>query len=401
MSQETKQPVYAQVPAPEHSAQQTPATTAAASSAPSSAQPGAAPAPQASEKSPAAAPGAAAAGAAAACASASAAGAPGAAAGPEPKLKHLPVNMYAIVMGLAGFSLTCHAVIGNATLDLITGLLASAVFVVLTILYGIKIIKYPGAVVQEASHPVKLSFFPAFSISLLLLSSVWLKYDFARYLWLAGCTLQLFLTLFVLYSLVHKSFNINHVNPAWFIPVAGPLIVPLAGIQMGYGFISSIAYPVGFLFWILLFTILLYRLVFHDPLPPKLVPMLCIMLAPPSVAALSYHAIDGFYAFPEAAPSPVVLMLYGIAWFVFVFLLTNIRRFMKAPFFLSAWAYSFPVAAFILATRKLVPEFADPAYKGVLEIIDYTLWGLFTMLILWLAVRTVGLIAKGKICVPE
>lgn len=381
MSQETKQPVDAQVPAPEHSAQQAPATTDA-SSAPSSAQPGAAPAQKASEKSPAGAPGAA-------------------AAGPEPKLKHLPINMYAIVMGLAGFSLTCHAVIGNATLDLITGLLATTVFVVLTILYGMKIIKYPGAVVQEASHPVKLSFFPAFSISLLLLSSVWLKYDFARYLWLAGCTLQLFLTLFVLYSLVHKSFNINHVNPAWFIPVAGPLIVPMAGIQMGYGFISSIAYPIGFLFWILLFTILLYRLVFHDPLPPKLVPMLCIMLAPPSVAALSYHAIDGFYAVPEAAPSPLVLMLYGIAWFVFVFLLTNIRRFMKAPFFLSAWAYSFPVAAFILATKKLVPEFADPAYKGMLDMIDYTLWGLFAVLILWLVVRTAGLIAKGKICVPE
>lgn len=320
---------------------------------------------------------------------------------PESKLKHMPINMFAIVMGLAGFSLTCHAVVGNETLDLITALLASAVFVILTFFYALKIIKYPQAVAQEANHPVKLSFFPAFSISLLLLSSVWLKYDFAVYLWLAGCTLQLILTLFVLYSLVHKTFSINHVNPAWFIPVAGPLIVPMAGTQLGYGFISTIAYPIGFIFWILLFTILLYRLVFHDPLPPKLVPMLCIMLAPPSVAALSYHAIDHYYAAPGAHSSPVVLMLYGIAWFVFVFLLTNIKRFIKAPFFLSAWAYSFPVAAFILATKKLVPEFSAPEYMSVLNLIDYTLWGLFALLITYLFVRTSILIAKGKICVPE
>ena len=66
-------------------------------------------------------------------------------------------------------------------------------------------------------------------------------------------------------------------------------------------------------------------------------------------------------------------MLYGIAWFVFVFLLTNIKRFIKAPFFLSAWAYSFPVAAFILATKKLVPEFSAPEYLSVLNLIDYTL----------------------------
>ena len=319
----------------------------------------------------------------------------------EPRLRHFPINMYAIVMGLSGFALTCHAVIGNETLNLMTGIFASAVFVILTLLYALKIVKYPEAVKQEASHPVKLSFFPAFSISLLLLSSVWIHYDFALYIWLTGCTLQLILTLFVLNSLVHKSFNINHVNPAWFIPVAGPLIVPMAGMQLNHVFISAIAYPIGFIFWILLFTILLYRLVFHDPLPPKLVPMLCIMLAPPSVAALSYNAIDAGFAEPNAPANPVVLMLYGIAWFIFIFLLCNIKRFIKAPFFLSAWAYSFPVAAFILATKKLVPLFIDPAYMPLMQIIDYVLFALFALLIVYLTVRTAILIAQGKICVPE
>lgn len=316
------------------------------------------------------------------------------------RLEYFPVNFYAIVMGLSGWTLATHAVLDNEIIHMILGTLATIAFVLITIIYIMKVYRHWDAVKEESNHPVKLAFFPAISISLLLLSSVWIETFAADTLFLLGCTLQLVFTLFVVNSLIHKKFSINHVNPAWFIPVAGPLIVPLAGMQLDYNFISVIAYPIGFIFWILLFTILLYRLVFHDPLPPKLVPMLCIMLAPPSVAALSYFAIDRAYG-GWGGVGPVALMLYGIAWFIFVFLLTNIKRFINAPFFLSAWAYSFPIAAFIIATAKIVPFFIERDYLELVFYINYALIGLFSVLIIYLIARTSILIKEGKICVPE
>lgn len=318
----------------------------------------------------------------------------------ESRLKYFPINIFAIIMGLAGFTLSTYVITKDPTIRLTLASITSAVFVIFSILYITKIIKYPNAVKEETNHPVKLTFFPAYSICLLLLSSVWLEYSFSKYIWFAGCILQLIFTLFVLSSLVHKSFNINHVNPAWFIPVAGPLIIPMAGMQLGYSFISAIAYPIGFIFWVMIFTILLYRLVFHDPLPPKLIPMLCIMLAPPSIASVSYLHIEEFFAH-VSVHSPFVLMLYGIAWFIFVFLLCNIKVFIKAPFFLSAWAYSFPIAAFIIATAKVVPVYTNIYYLQYVLNIVYALWGLFALLIIYLIIRTIKLVLNGKICVPE
>lgn len=316
------------------------------------------------------------------------------------KLKYFPINIFAIVMGLAGFTLATYSTLSNHVLNLTLASITASVFILFTLLYVIKAIKFKDAVKEEANHPVKISFFPAFSICLLLLSSVFAEFSFAKVIWYAGCVLQLIFTLFVLNSLVNKTFNINHVNPAWFIPVAGPLIIPMAGIKFGSTFISLIAFPIGLIFWIMLFTILLYRLIFHDPLPPKLIPMLCIMLAPPSIAAVSYLHIDMHFAH-GALNSPTALMFYGVAWFIFIFLLCNIKKFIKAPFFLSAWAYSFPIAAFIIATSKIVPLYTTPEYLVYVNAIIVALYALFALLILYLVIRTINLALKNKICVPE
>ena len=316
------------------------------------------------------------------------------------KIKYFPINIFAIVMGLAGFTLATYSTISIKELNLTLAIITTVVFIIFTILYAIKLVKYPGAVKEESNHPVKISFFPAFSICLLLLSSVWGDYSFGKYIWYAGCTLQLFLTLFVLYSLLNKTFNINHINPAWFIPVAGPLIIPMAGIKLDSVFISLLAFPIGLIFWIMLFTILLYRLIFHDPLPPKLIPMLCIMLAPPSIAAVSYLHIDAYFT-KGLIGSPTALMFYGVALFIFLFLLCNIKKFIKAPFFLSAWAYSFPIAAFIIATSKIVPSYTTSEFVTSVNAIILALYGLFALLILYLVVRTINLALKNKICVAE
>lgn len=78
----------------------------------------------------------------------------------------------------------------------------------------------------------------------------------------------------------------NHYsNPAWFIPIVGNIVVPLAGVPLGQTEVSWFFF-VGVVFWVLLFTLIFYRIVFHHQVPVKFVPTLFIQNAPPAVGFL-------------------------------------------------------------------------------------------------------------------
>ncbi|MCV5283021.1 hypothetical protein OFC15_29010, partial [Escherichia coli] len=91
-------------------------------------------------------------------------------------------------------------------------------------------------------------------------------------------------------------------------------------------------------FWFSLLTIVLYRLFFHESLPEKLMPTMFILLAPPSIGFISYSEI-------ASSSDLFAHVIYYFALFVFILLMYNTLTFLKLKFFLSSWAYSFPLAA--------------------------------------------------------
>jgi len=105
-------------------------------------------------------------------------------------------------------------------------------------------------------------------------------------------------------------------------------------------------FSVGLVFWVVLFAVVMYRLFFHAPLALRLTPTLFILLAPPSVGFIAYtNLTGGLDAFAR--------VLYYTALFLAMLLATNALRFFKVPFFVSAWAYSFPLAALTIATLRM------------------------------------------------
>ena len=93
----------------------------------------------------------------------------------ESRLRHFPITFFAIVMGLSGLAITWKAA-GHSILPqgyLYLGAFSTVIMCIITLIYLTKIIKHPAAVLEEARHPIRLNFFPAFSISLLLLSIIW------------------------------------------------------------------------------------------------------------------------------------------------------------------------------------------------------------------------------------
>jgi tellurite resistance protein len=301
------------------------------------------------------------------------------------ELERFPVSAFSVVMGLSGLALALRAVadhlgLASAGAGLAVTVLASAVFVAMTVLYGLKLLRFRGAVAAEWSHPAKLSFFPTFSIGLILLSAAWLPHapELARALIVGGASFQLVLTVAVLSAwLYHTTFEIQHSNPAWFIPIVGNILVPIPGAQLLSVETAWFYFSVGLVFWVLLFAILLYRVIFHSPLPEKLMPTFFIFIAPPAVGFVSYLALVGEL-------DPFARILYHTALFLTLLLLVQIPRFSRVVFGLSWWAYSFPLAAVTVASALMFARTGAPLFRTV----ALGLLALLVVLVALLVVRT-------------
>ncbi|WEN42291.1 Tellurite resistance protein TehA [Thauera sp. GDN1] len=155
------------------------------------------------------------------------------------RLAHFPVALFSTVMGIAGLTiawLKAHHT-GGVPVEIGVALrwLASALYLFLLLMYGAKLLRHPEAVKADRAHPIRLNFFPAISIGLLLLSIGWAQ-DApagARWMWGIGAAVHLIFTLFAMSSWIHHThYDIKHANPAWFIPVVGNIIVPIATFEM-------------------------------------------------------------------------------------------------------------------------------------------------------------------------
>lgn len=315
----------------------------------------------------------------------------------DTRLAHFPVTFFASAMGLAGFALALH----KAETVLNTGHLASLgavalailVFVLIASLFGVKVWRHSAAVKAEWHHPVTLAFFPAISISMLLLATALVSVlpPVALWLWVAGTAAQGVLTLAVLSGWIGKrSFQPMHISPAWFIPAVGNVVVPLAGVQLGFVETSWLFFSAGLLFWIVLLTLVMNRLIFHDPLPERLYPTLAILIAPPAVAFTSWLNLNG------GVLDPMARVLFGITLTFAALVLTQVPSLARLPFAISWWALSFPVAALSIATLTY-GALADSAAHTVSGI---GVVALLTAIIIGLVLRTSLAIRRGQICRP-
>ena len=153
------------------------------------------------------------------------------------RLRNFPISFFAVVMGLAGAAITWQRMeslwgwntFAGSALFWLSGL----IFLFIFILYATKSFLYTDEVKKEFKNITKLSFFPTITISLLLLSIAAMNsYPvFSQALWVAGTVCHFFFSVAIISIWIrHPSLEINHISPAWFIPVVGNILVPIAGV---------------------------------------------------------------------------------------------------------------------------------------------------------------------------
>jgi tellurite resistance protein len=311
---------------------------------------------------------------------------------------YLPVGVFAVVMGVGGACLAWNkAVVAFGAprgVPVLLAWIAVLLFVLIGALYLVKVIRHPVAVRTEWRHPISIAFAPTISIAILLLATafvgIWLP--LSRTLWWIGAVAQLIVTVDVLRVwIADQRFQPQHVHPAWFIPVVGNLVVPLAGVEHAPASVSWFFFGIGIVYWPALFAVVLNRLFVGGELPSALAPTLAILIAPPAVAGLAWQALGG-------SPSdPLVTILVSVALFQAILLLTQIRQLLRVPFALPSWALSFPLAALATLLLGVGHSTDSPGYlwPGVVVLI------VMSLVILVLAGRTLLAVRRRELCRPH
>ncbi len=312
------------------------------------------------------------------------------------RLKFFPIMMYAVVMGLSGLTIAYQ----KATLWLgfpaflgeIFMVLTTTVFIIVSFVYAKKFFIYKVAVMSEFSHPVRINFFAAISISMLMLSIIY-KESFptvSAIFWYPGTLLHFYLTMHTIAFWINKNQQLDHSNPAWFIPIVGNVLIPVAGV----GFVDTglllYFFSVGMFFWIILFAVLLNRIIFHHQLAIKFMPTLFILIAPPAVGFIAYIKMFGVI-------DTFALFLFNLALFFTLLVLFMYKNFIRIKFFISWWAFVFPIAAMAISSMLMYHERGSQ----FLQLLSYVMLGATTVIVAIVAYQTILHMKKGEICIQE
>ncbi|MBN2486846.1 MAG: SLAC1 anion channel family protein [Bacteroidales bacterium] len=312
------------------------------------------------------------------------------------KIQYFPITSFAVIMGLTGLSIVFGKFYHLQWLPRIfydiSIFTVLALFLGFSVLYSLKLAWFPNEVKTDFTHRIRINFFSAISISLLLLSIAYSTYYpmLSVPLWWAGLILHTVFMFKTISFWIQHNFEIQHFNPAWFIPVVGNILIPVSGVDFAPVMVSYFYFTVGFFFWIILFTIFLYRAIFHVQLPEKFIPTFFILLAPPAVGFIAYLRITGSW-------DSFSVFLLLIAYFFVALLAVMYKSFTRLKFFMSWWAFTFPLAAITIASSV--------AY----QVTQYPFFKFIAWLLLFVAITATSLVAwhtfkymrKGEICIKE
>ncbi len=256
-------------------------------------------------------------------------------------VKHFPVSLFTSVMGVGGLSIAYQRFAGIFSIPLVSPallILAYVLFTSISLIYLYKLFFYRSEVMAEFNHPVKANFFAAVSISLLVLGTATFSFHrtMALVLWGAGTLLQLLIMLIITSRWITRDYELAHLNPAWFLPAAANLLVPIVGVEFVSSEVTWFFFSIGLFFWVVLFIMIFYRLTFHHRLADKFIPTLFILLAPPALGFISYVTLTGTF-------DAVARVLLDVALFFVLLLLFTLPYIIRVRYSVSWWAFTFPV----------------------------------------------------------
>jgi len=313
------------------------------------------------------------------------------------RLKFFNIAFFASIMWFWGLTLATHKL--EKTFELYTHYseyllyFTLLYFIITLIAYIAKAFINFSDVIADFKHPVKSNFFPWVWKILLIFSIwfLWINMDLARYLWIIWVVIQIIFAVILFRRWILQEMQIKELNPLWFLPIVWNLLAPIAWIPLGFVELSWFFFSIGFVMWIVMFTVIMNRIIFHNSMPDKLMPTLFILVAPGAVISTAYTVLSKW----ELTDLSRITFYFSV--FIFIMIVSKINVLSKLKFFMSWWAYSFPMAVLTNATLMFY-TLTGNIYISYLAIIFYVILVLL-MLALWY--RTIIWMKRKELCIED
>ncbi len=322
-------------------------------------------------------------------------------------------SWFAVVMGTGVLAMTgSQYSTGLPLLAAFSQLLMYAniiIFFVLLVPWTLRWLTCRASAVQDLRHPMRSNFYPTMTIALVVLGIHFKQMallDLAYYFWLAGSLGTVLFSIVIPYEMFKsEDIHLDHITPAWFIPPVALIVIPLGGpfIEGRTGveqelviLLNYFGFGAGFLLYVALLAICMYRFILHRPMPNVLAPTIWIGLGPIGAGAVALvNLISGSAFVSLKEPFFVLAFLlwgFGIWWLLLALGLTAhyIRR-LRLPYSMGWWAFIFPLGAYVAGSHIV-------AHVLGLTLVDWIGFALYWLLLgLWLAtlIRGVHSVISG------
>jgi len=286
-------------------------------------------------------------------------------------------------------------------------------FCILFIPWLLRWILFPKNAKDDLINPVLSNFYPTIAVGMLVLSADFIVIGknllWGQIFWYGGTVLTIFFAILVPFIVFTGSHvKIDHINPAWFIPPVGLIVIPIPGSMLVHHFtgagreimllINYFGWGAGFFLYIALLAITFYRFTLHHPLPNVLAPTVWINLGPigaGTVALINLVKVSDFIASKDVFYAfGLIFWGFGIWWVIMaIFLTLHYIKNLKLPYAMSWWAFTFPLGAFVSGNHALSSVFK----MSIIDYIGFTLYWLLFFLWGITLIKTIKAAFKGTL----
>jgi C4-dicarboxylate transporter/malic acid transport protein len=265
-------------------------------------------------------------------------------------------------------------------------------FFILLVPWSLRWILFFEEAKKDLFHPITTAFYPTIAVAMLVIAAGFLTlfkdYRLSFYFWSAGTALMIFFAFTVpLIMFSHENIKIEHINPGWYIPPVGLIVIPIAGSFFEHSFSKTLnetitlinysSWGAGFFLYSALLCIIIYRLILHSPLPGKIAPTIWINLGPIGAGSIALINIINNSSYPKEPFFVFTLLFWGFGlwWLITAIIMTlNYIKKSQLNYSMAWWAFIFPLGAFCTSSH-LISKMLK------LDLINYIGYGIFWLLL--------------------
>ena len=286
-------------------------------------------------------------------------------------------------------------------------------FFIFLIPWVLRWIMFKDNALADLKHPVLSAFYPTIAVGCLVLGADFINIGhdmfWGEIFWTFGAIGMFLFSLIVpFYMFKSESIKLEHVNPGWYIPPVGLIVIPIAGsLIMPHltgvwhelvVIINYFGWGAGFFLYLALLAVVIYRFILHHPLPSAMAPTVWINLGPIGagiVALINMVNNSPFITIKE--PFYIFSLIFwgfGLWWSLMAIIMTlyYVKK-LKLPYAMSWWAFIFPLGVYIASTHLVYKIFG-------FGIVDYIGFGLYWLLFFfWIVtlIKTINKVYTGEL----